>query len=1111
MRQLRVLHIGNIANNAYNIAKALRQRAGVEADVFTHGYCHYISQPEWEDADIAPVRFDEDEAPNWSAVDLKGFVRPEWYSERLDLRAIARLRSMAAKDLLRSFGDALIDGNGADQVKTLLEQGRWDEAPEALLQDLHAGLAAVRPRTLQGKQWHAHLIGQYRRLMDASFAPLQEKEIEKFVKGSEWLRSLFRQYDIVQTYGVWEPMWPLLLTPSIPRVAFEHGSMREHPFHDSTVGRLLALSYKTSRCNVITNADAVHAMRRLGLSNCRFIPHPVDDEKFRPAPSPIRERLLAENECSHVLFAPARQNWEVKGNDKLIRGFAVLRKRLGPGPKLFLSAWGQEIESSRALVRELGIENDVVWLPPLPKRRLAEYMNASDVVLDQFVLGCFGTTTPEAMACAKPVLLYYRPEDHAWCLPEHPPVVQACAAEEIAAALERLLTRPEEARRIGEESRAWFLRHHSLDLVVARHLEIYEAIGKSPATVPVPAKYSHVKEEVRSMSSPKVTAVVRCSDPLDSQGQPKYLRKVCGVPLIDIMAGRLRKLPQVRSVVMVMEQPEPETCAAARRLGWRVLLRHNRRFEDLGTALRLATCDGVAFFNLNRPFVDPVMTSTLMEGRCNNGIATLRVTEGIEFLPTRYVKRNFAIRAALVKIAMRGTALSWQDTMQMLLPYVHSGQEAVPVPPLGKAFVADSCSDDLVAAAGGVDFTLKDVRQLAESPEAAAILREKERRALAARMADSPTPHLLNRQLNDLENSLRCDELLSFPTYLGVNLSSYCNVRCRFCSYHPATVKNHSMLTLEQFQRMTWLKYVSRISLFAGIGDSLVNPAFRDILRYTRETFPHLDVDFFTNGKALTEEIVEDLIALQVKGIHCSLNAAREKTYNDLVHHGKFQHTVAMLKLLAKRKKELGSALPEIGISAVMVRENVEELPEFVQLAKDFDPKYVSTCHYATKTTVGNRELTACSSLYAHKELADRKFDEAKQVAADLGVNLVLPAKFGDPHSIINGIRVPKTDQVGPCAEPWRSAYLTVDETGEPQFIFCCSGVYYGIKYDRDRLDEESFRRLWNHKIARYFRRTVHRFKDNPLCEHCCTRDRFEPDDNLMEVEEKMKHIFTTL
>ena len=56
------------------------------------------------------------------------------------------------------------------------------------------------------------------------------------------------------------------------------------------------------------------------------------------------------------------------------------------------------------------------------KMRLLEYYRAADIVLDQFheAVGSFGTVTVEAMACGRPVIMYFNPQVHEWCLEENP-------------------------------------------------------------------------------------------------------------------------------------------------------------------------------------------------------------------------------------------------------------------------------------------------------------------------------------------------------------------------------------------------------------------------------------------------------------------------------------------------------------------------------------------------------------------------------------------------------------------------------------------------------------------------------------------------------------------
>lgn len=76
-RPLRVLHIGNIANNAYNNAK-IQRKIGVEADVICQNYYHMMGTPEWEDANFLGKHGD-DFFPDWWRVDLNGFTRPRWF------------------------------------------------------------------------------------------------------------------------------------------------------------------------------------------------------------------------------------------------------------------------------------------------------------------------------------------------------------------------------------------------------------------------------------------------------------------------------------------------------------------------------------------------------------------------------------------------------------------------------------------------------------------------------------------------------------------------------------------------------------------------------------------------------------------------------------------------------------------------------------------------------------------------------------------------------------------------------------------------------------------------------------------------------------------------
>jgi 2-polyprenyl-3-methyl-5-hydroxy-6-metoxy-1,4-benzoquinol methylase/glycosyltransferase involved in cell wall biosynthesis len=96
-RPLRVLHLGNVANNGYLNAKIQRQ-AGVEADVVSYDYYHVMGCPEWEDAHFTG---DVDEfRPDWWAIDLQGYERPRWFVQ-------GSLATCAAYVTARRQGDRL--------------------------------------------------------------------------------------------------------------------------------------------------------------------------------------------------------------------------------------------------------------------------------------------------------------------------------------------------------------------------------------------------------------------------------------------------------------------------------------------------------------------------------------------------------------------------------------------------------------------------------------------------------------------------------------------------------------------------------------------------------------------------------------------------------------------------------------------------------------------------------------------------------------------------------------------------------------------------------------------------------------------------------------------
>src|SRR5262245_26431242 len=74
---MRSAHAGNIANNAYLVAKFLR-RLNEDAHAFHFRNEFIMGHPEWEDADF-DAELDPFDPPDWATLRFtNGYVRPEW-------------------------------------------------------------------------------------------------------------------------------------------------------------------------------------------------------------------------------------------------------------------------------------------------------------------------------------------------------------------------------------------------------------------------------------------------------------------------------------------------------------------------------------------------------------------------------------------------------------------------------------------------------------------------------------------------------------------------------------------------------------------------------------------------------------------------------------------------------------------------------------------------------------------------------------------------------------------------------------------------------------------------------------------------------------------------
>jgi glycosyltransferase involved in cell wall biosynthesis len=483
----RVLHLGNILNNGYLNSKFLRRR-GWAADSVTIDYFHVQAQPEWEEVPVIDPGLSHTE-PDWNTIDLGGYARPAWFHD-VRLADVPRLA-----DQIRSGkpsgrrGDLLPRGPAAQPLAALGATVLDRLGVRGLVRAAHTR-QRVLAEQLASDSVARRLVDEFAAAYPAREMPLTIADVVTMQTVSRRHAPLLALYPLVQAYSL-DPIYALINDPDQPLICFEHGTMREFPFEDSPRGRLYALALKKAERVFITNADCNLSAERLALNNYTFVPHPVDEALYRPAESPLRDRLRREHGCEYIFVAPARHHWKhcppglenswLKRNDVMIRALGRLF-RAQPALRVLVVffEWGQEVDLSKALVAECGFADRTRWEPIASKPVMRDYYNAADIVFDQFNdgIGTFGTVVPEALASGKPVLLNYKKELHHWCFPELPPALHAADEEAIEAHIVRLLADGHYRQTLGHLGREWFVRYHSSNVVADRMIQVYLDIAE---------------------------------------------------------------------------------------------------------------------------------------------------------------------------------------------------------------------------------------------------------------------------------------------------------------------------------------------------------------------------------------------------------------------------------------------------------------------------------------------------------------------------------------------------------------------------------------------------------------------------------------------------------
>jgi MoaA/NifB/PqqE/SkfB family radical SAM enzyme len=317
------------------------------------------------------------------------------------------------------------------------------------------------------------------------------------------------------------------------------------------------------------------------------------------------------------------------------------------------------------------------------------------------------------------------------------------------------------------------------------------------------------------------------------------------------------------------------------------------------------------------------------------------------------------------------------------------------------------------------------------------------------------------------------------PDVLTIESTAICNLRCVMCPQSVGRVKRpkHMSGGLEE-KLAPFIAGAGHIQLH-GIGEPTASNAFWRLL----DMLPQGPIgDVNSNFTILNDARLEGLAHSRLETIHVSLDAARSGTYRRI--RGFDLDTVLRnIRRFLERRNAAGRATPRLLMNMTLMRANIEEVVEFVELAHRLGADGVEMWQL---NFLGDAEASIyrherdgwtfdyrAQMLDRHAELSNTWLRKADARARELGIPLILPA--ADRAVILNQAATPVAASgadapagarrtTRDCRNPWRWMLVTSNGDVRP----CCYAPGRVANIERDSAES-----AWNGAPMRRLRRAL--------------------------------------
>lgn len=232
------------------------------------------------------------------------------------------------------------------------------------------------------------------------------------------------------------------------------------------------LKYNFKQANVLcaTSETIKEYIQQISVKEVNVIPFGVDCEVFK------KKEVASIYTKDNFVVGSIKPLESIYHIDVLIKSFSIIYKAK-PNARLLIIGEGSEQTTLEKLVKELEIQDVVVFTGRIPFNAISDYFNQLNVLVNISAYESFGVSVIEAMACEVPVIVSdtggLKEIVSNDSLGIKVPVADEAATTQ---ALDQLIQSPSKCSELGRNGRQLVLEKYSWELNLQQMISIYKSL-----------------------------------------------------------------------------------------------------------------------------------------------------------------------------------------------------------------------------------------------------------------------------------------------------------------------------------------------------------------------------------------------------------------------------------------------------------------------------------------------------------------------------------------------------------------------------------------------------------------------------------------------------------